>query len=213
MLHVRECDRSFHRRLRSLKIRKIPEVSNPVVLGVQVRGVECTPCVHFHHMAQMAFAVMERANVLRNTPSSRARRRNCRPIDCHRRPLECCDSCVTKPAGRSLFQSKLAHHSPTLRSVSPPRQHPGSEPGQPRISAPVSHMYRLGGSGNIAPSFNVRRVLVLRANSRALLRGRSVKELEIRVGPAHRRQAATCQEIMVVGGQYGIWRLHNLSSA
>jgi hypothetical protein len=40
MLHVRGCDRSFHRRLRGLEIKKIPEVSNPVVLGVagQLQG-------------------------------------------------------------------------------------------------------------------------------------------------------------------------------
>jgi hypothetical protein len=93
MLHVRGCDRSFHRRLRGLEIKKIPEVSNPVVRGVQVRGVECTPFVHFHHVPQMSFAVMESAKVLRDTPSSRAKRGNCRPIDCHGRPLECCDSC------------------------------------------------------------------------------------------------------------------------
>ena len=74
------------------------------------------------------------------------------------------DGRLTKPMSRSLFQTKLAHHSPTLRSVPPPRQYPGPEAGQPRISAPVSHMYRLGGSGNIAPSFNVRRVLVLVLN-------------------------------------------------
>ena len=61
---------------------------------------------------------------------------------------------------RSLFQTKLAHRSPTLRSVPPPRQYPYPESGQPRISAVVSHMYRLGGCGNIAQSFNVRRVLV-----------------------------------------------------
>jgi hypothetical protein len=61
---VRRRDRSFHRRLRGVEIGKGADVSNPVLLQVQVRGIVCMPFVRFQQVAQKPFAILERAKVL-----------------------------------------------------------------------------------------------------------------------------------------------------
>jgi len=59
-----ERNRRLNCSLRGLEIGKTPDVSNPILLRVDVSGVVSMPPVCFHNMAQMPFAVVKRTEVL-----------------------------------------------------------------------------------------------------------------------------------------------------